>query len=495
MPKFNHPEAVTEIPPILDAWATPSPQDLATLKDLTGKSLDTVTHLTEYEDEKANRVLTAMAFISAFAAVLFGAVISHYSGAYLQQLKIASYWRFVLLEAGYGLFAMYAAVLSIGVAFSLYGMKPRFNYPKASRPGSFPKSLIFFEKINEVAPSDWARAFSSKSADELAFIYTKNNILETYLISGKIPVKLKPLQNASILYIASTCILLVWVTLTAIAVASIDVFPSRAVSSIKVAAKAPDPKAVQPDEMNVAQSGVPNASQDSTLEPAHNEMLRTLEQWKAPPSLDKYAALTTKSLDTVSHLAEFEDEKANRILTAIAFISTFVGVLFAAVVGHYSGGYLQQLRAVSLTRFTLIKVSYIIFGIYALLMAIGVLFSLYGMTPAFVEPQGWKANGSEPGSFLFYGRIREVSPSDWANAFTQHTAEELSFRYVKNNIAETYFVSEGIGPKLKRLRIADAFYFIGICILFVWIVITGLAVGSTDFFPNTAVAAIKSNSP
>jgi hypothetical protein len=230
------PDPVAQIAPLLSSWKKPIPADLPTLRELTAKSLDAVTHLTEYEDEKANRILTAMAFISAFAGVLFAAVIGHYSNAYLQQLKSASHCRFLLVEAGYGIFAIYATVLSVGVGFSLYGMMPRFNLPKAWKsklPGSFPKSFLFFEKINEVAPADWANAFINTAADELTFHHVKNNVLESYLVSGKIPQKLGPLKKASRLYIASTCILVLWVVLTAIAVASIDAFPDAAVSAIK----------------------------------------------------------------------------------------------------------------------------------------------------------------------------------------------------------------------------------------------------------------------
>lgn len=234
MPKFNHPQAIAEIAPILGNWQKPNDADVVALGNLTTKSLDTVTHLTEYEDEKANRILTAMAFISAFAGALFVGVIGHYSSVFLEQLRKASCWRFLLVESSYGLFVIYAIVLSVGVALSLYGMRPRFNYPKSHAPaGSFPRSLIFFEGINAVSPTDWANAFTGTPAGDLAFKYVKNNVLETYLISGKVPVKLAPLRRASTLYIASTCILVLWVVLSAVTVASIDLFPNDAVEQVQ----------------------------------------------------------------------------------------------------------------------------------------------------------------------------------------------------------------------------------------------------------------------
>lgn len=255
------PGTPAQIALILAKWQKPSSSDLAKLSELTTRSLDAVTHLTEYEDEKANRILTAMAFISAFAGVLFAAVIGHYSSAYLQQLRNVSHGRFLLIEFGFGVFAIYALVLSVGLVLSLYGMRPRFNVKGWKSAGSFPGSFLFFEKINEVSPTDWANAFTGTSPDDLEFHYVKNNALETYLISGKIPDKLGPLKAANTLYIASTCILLLWVVLTTIAFVSVDVFPSAAVSSIKITS---------------SESG-------STSVPSRREMLRAGSQTATNP--------------------------------------------------------------------------------------------------------------------------------------------------------------------------------------------------------------------
>ncbi len=237
------PDAVIEITGELAKWPIPQTEDLKKLSELTSKSLDTVTHLTEYEDEKANRILTAMAFMSAFAAVLFAGVFAHYASEFLQKLRAVAPCRFYLIETGYAVFGLYALILSIGVAYSLYGMKPRFNVPKGwkSSTTTFPKSFLFFEKINDVPPANWAKAFTATSADNLAFQYIKNNVLESYLIAGKVPLKLKPLKTASNLYIASTCILVLWLVLTGVGFAMVDLFPSPAVSGIKTSSEMDKP--------------------------------------------------------------------------------------------------------------------------------------------------------------------------------------------------------------------------------------------------------------
>jgi hypothetical protein len=268
MTPVQEPDPAKEIFDVLKNWVKPS--DLDKFKDLTGKSLDTVTHLTEYEDEKANRILTAMAFISAFAGVLFAAVVGRYSTSYLQQLWKASHWRFILLTSGYALFCLYALAVSVGVFWSLYGMKVRFNVPKGWKAaGSRPNSFLFFEKIIEVSPADWARAFTgtttATTAEDLVFEYVKNNILETYLIAQKIPIKLRSLRKANTLYIASACILVVWVVVTAIAIGSIDLWPTAGVSAIKATAADNEAPYVPPNvSHSAALSGSETRSEGQT---------------------------------------------------------------------------------------------------------------------------------------------------------------------------------------------------------------------------------------
>lgn len=488
-----------EIFDVLKNWGKPS--ELDKFKDLTGKSLDTVTHLTEYEDEKANRVLTAMAFISAFAGVLFAAVVGHYSPYYLQQLWKASHWRSIFLTSGYALFCLYALAVSVGVFWSLYGMKPRFNVPKGWKAsGSRPSSLLFFEKIIEVEPGDWARAFTgttgATTAEDLTFEYVKNNILETYLIAQKIPTKLRPLRKANTLYIASACILTAWVAVTAIAIGSIDFWPTAGVSAIKSTAAENEAPSVPPNLSHNAASSVdetPSEEQTTKGQPSTpiEQMLQSLKEWKPTFPLDKFHELTTKSLDTVTHVTEYEDEKANRILTAIAFISAFAALLFTTIVGRYSVNYIRHLRAVSGWRFTVLMSGHALFAAYALVVVAGALFSVLGLRPTFVLPKEWKARGSDPSSYLFFQKINEVRPTDWANAFkNKKGSEELMLEYIKNEITETHLISQGLPLKLAKLQTANVFYMVSLGVLLLWVLVTGIAICSIDVFPNDAVRAI-----
>jgi hypothetical protein len=146
-------------------------------------------------------------------------------------------------------------------------------------------------------------------------------------------------------------------------------------------------------------------------------------------------------------------------------------------------------------RLIVLRSGYVIFALYALVVAGGVLFSVYGMRPTFNEPKAWKATGSEPSSFLSYDKITEVPAADWARAFSRRTSpEDLAFRCVKNNIIETYLIAEGIPMKLAKLRRANTFYILSMGILFLWVTVTAIAVGSIDLFPSAAVAAIRASS-
>jgi hypothetical protein len=175
----------------LKEW-TPDRSNIDLLVTLTARSLDTVSKLTQYEDEKANRILTPIAFLSAFVASLFAIVPAHFpAGSVGILMHEGIYYRAVLLALAYWLFGLYALLVGVGVAFVLHGVKPQFNASKAAGKTVEPKSLLFFKKIIEADPEDWANAFTSRSTEELAVMYVKNSISETYLVSEKIEKKLK----------------------------------------------------------------------------------------------------------------------------------------------------------------------------------------------------------------------------------------------------------------------------------------------------------------
>src|SRR5437870_5755461 len=95
----------------------------------TERSLKEVKALTEYEDTKAQRILTAIAFLAAFAGAVFAVTNKSIADAGNIPTTSAEWFsRYgVLLIATYGGFAIYALLLTYGATRVIYAIKPRFE--------------------------------------------------------------------------------------------------------------------------------------------------------------------------------------------------------------------------------------------------------------------------------------------------------------------------------------------------------------------------------
>ena len=217
MPKLLKPhDPVGPIVAALESW-NPAADDLDQLSASTSRSLEAVTHLTEYQDDKANRILTAMAFLSAFAAALFAAFLQQYPvGSPARFLAVGLAFEAYWLTGLYCIFGIYVTILVLGASLVVWALRPRFNLPASwsASATTTPKSFLFFTKILESGPANWANAFVQIAPYELRLEYTKNCILETYLISEKIRQKLRFLQPGVTMLWSSTPFLALWLLLS-----------------------------------------------------------------------------------------------------------------------------------------------------------------------------------------------------------------------------------------------------------------------------------------
>ena len=216
---------------VLGAWNPTSPEDY-----LEGVrwSLETVTHLTEYQDEKANKILTAMAFLSALVGVVFAAVIDKCPYSLVSHLRASGYQCSAIgLIVIYGLFVLYFVLLGIGAALVVWAVKPRFNIPSTWHADKNPASLLFYEKIAEVSGKQWASAFAQHSANEVQQEYLKNAIYETYLIAGKIATKLRLLQPGIGFFFASIVVLVILLPLSVGVVARVEGIPIEKTTALQ----------------------------------------------------------------------------------------------------------------------------------------------------------------------------------------------------------------------------------------------------------------------
>jgi len=222
----------------------------------------------------------------------------------------------------------------------------------------------------------------------------------------------------------------------------------------------------------VSFAGKKSVSRPSAAQ-AVSAMASTLAEWD-PLNVEHLQALSCRSLESVTHLTEHEDEKANRISTAMAFLSAFSSVLFAAYVQQFPLSRIEQMQAAKPVTMLAIG-SYCVFGLYAFLLIIGVTIALWTVRPRFNVPSGWSGKG--PKSFLFFEKIAETAPAQWVDAFVRHDCKhDLMAQYAKNNIFETYLIAVKIGWKVSLLRRAVLFYVPSIGFLGAWILIAAWSV-------------------
>jgi len=170
------------------------------------------------------------------------------------------------------------------------------------------------------------------------------------------------------------------------------------------------------------------------------EHFKRLDGWVAPDeALDQLEAMSRKSLDEVKSLTEHQDEKANRILTAIAFLSAFAGLLFQTWKAEDATGLLASSVEIS-------------FFLYAVTLVLGALLSIWAIQPQFNVPgrEIWNSK-DDVGSRLFFLLIVEATPDAWISQFDGLTPKQLQMRYIRDNVRETYLVAEKVGLKIARL--------------------------------------------
>jgi len=199
----------------LNNW-TPTDTEAKLVIELAKDSLEKVLKLTEHLDNKAVRLLTAIAFLSAMSATLYSGV---YRNVQLADFAATGSYRSALVALFHGIYLFYGIFVCIGAGGTIYGIFPRFNIQPAWRrsqhhTGAAPSSFLFAPKITESGPSVWAKAFVKADAKSLIVDYAKNYIHETYLVSEKIETKMNKSRLGLLALCVAPWILLAWLIVT-----------------------------------------------------------------------------------------------------------------------------------------------------------------------------------------------------------------------------------------------------------------------------------------
>lgn len=180
-------------------------------------SLNEVKALTEYQDEKASRLLTAVAFLMAAAIGIFTKFVDIFP---LVKYKYAASFGEFLVVAAYLSFAMYCLFSIWGTFLVFVGTQSRFLWGQGgfNAERTQVRSRLFFRSIIETKPDAWAKSFDCASdsgkekevAVDLLNSYYKNYVSETYLVASKVAEKLVYLEPAQLLLRASMIVLMTW---------------------------------------------------------------------------------------------------------------------------------------------------------------------------------------------------------------------------------------------------------------------------------------------
>lgn len=248
------------------------------------ETLDEVKGLTEYQDQKATRLLTIITFLSALSGILFARFVESYPlYPALEHLGHASV-EGTLLVATYGLFGVFVVLAICGALVTFHAIRTQFRYPD-TQAGSAQrtKSYLFYKSIIEVTPEAWAQSFladdHNKLAPDLKLRYVRNYIVESYLVAAKVADKLRYLQPAQELLSWSTRVLLVWSLIYGLTIALVpalrNTVPSVPVTSTVLvppryspspsARSATGPSAISEREVRAAKAPSSSPVQTTTL--------------------------------------------------------------------------------------------------------------------------------------------------------------------------------------------------------------------------------------
>lgn len=178
-------------------------------------SFKTVLDADVHEDNKASRVLTGMAFLTAAAAAIFTKAytpgpsqgdleskLPQTLSAYVSQnnlavavdkvLQLTQRQPLNILGADPALFAFTAYMLFVVIGTMLYlaAIGPSLNIPDWFKHGSDKaKSLLFFESISKLSSNVWEEHWRTQTTAELRSQMRDNYVQETRLIAEKAAAK------------------------------------------------------------------------------------------------------------------------------------------------------------------------------------------------------------------------------------------------------------------------------------------------------------------
>jgi hypothetical protein len=211
-----------------------------------------------------------------------------------------------------------------------------------------------------------------------------------------------------------------------------------------------------------------------------------------PNQVDRLA-LAEASFNTVLDADKHEDEKAGRILSAMAFLTAAAAGAFAIA---YSPGpsteQLQQTLTQSLSQYVTatqlpsavnsivqnlskpqltifgVNMPLIIFSAYIFFVLLGATLYLSALGPSLNIPSWFRSGSTRVNSLLFFKSIAALEKEAWSDHWIKHsTAEQLHEEMLSNYIDESRLIAQKAYAKVILMSIGSLFFKISILLFII----------------------------
>jgi hypothetical protein len=190
--------------------------DLEDKIKLVETSFKTVLDADIHQDNKASRVLSAMAFVTAAAAAIFNRVYpATPPPAFLPSIIIPN------VDIRPLTFIAFIVCIVVGAAFYIAALGPSLNIPswfkQKEKPSNdieniiTPRSVLFFKFISELKQEEWDKYWKESDLQSIQQMIFSNYIKETWLIAQKAQAKFNWMSIGRIFFRLSFAFLLILV--------------------------------------------------------------------------------------------------------------------------------------------------------------------------------------------------------------------------------------------------------------------------------------------
>ena len=206
-PRLGNPSAsiktssmIAEMMRVTEQWSgVGDSDDLDDALDLAKASLSEAKAQTEYQDQKATRLLTVTTFLTALAGAFFGSFSAEYP---LRTLRFDGPGTSWLIIATYVFFLLFLISAILGALISFHATRTRFKYPPeatvASQDGPT-RSFLFFREMIGVTPAGWANSFVEGQGKDAKIKADLNWPISKITSAKPISSRRRPRTNSAIL--------------------------------------------------------------------------------------------------------------------------------------------------------------------------------------------------------------------------------------------------------------------------------------------------------